>query len=61
LYKILAQSIDGVRSSKDNPPQVLGEYYQGYLLSASSYGRPERSDELSLKRIHRADRLLLTM
>ena len=52
--KILAQSIDGVRSSKDNPPQVLGEYYKGYLFGASSYGRPENGDELSLKRIDRA-------
>jgi zinc protease len=52
--KILAQSIDGVRSSKDNPPQVLDEYYKGYLFGASSYGRPENGDELSLKRIDRA-------
>ena len=52
--KILAQSIDEVRSSKDNPPQVLGEYYKEYLFGASSYGRPENGDELSLKRIDRA-------
>jgi len=51
--KILAQSIDRVRSSKDNSPQVLGEYYKGYLFGASSYGRPENGDELSLKRIDR--------
>src|SRR6267143_2857943 len=25
--KVLAQSIDGIRSAKDNPQQVLGEYY----------------------------------
>jgi zinc protease len=51
--KILAQRIDGVRSAKDNPPQVLGSYYHGYLFGASSYGKPEGGDELSLKRIGR--------
>jgi predicted Zn-dependent peptidase len=51
--KVLAQNIDGVRSAKDNPQQVLGEYYAGYLFDARSYGRPEGGDELSLKRIDR--------
>jgi predicted Zn-dependent peptidase len=51
--KVLAQSIDGIRSAKDNPQQVLGEYYNGYLFGARSYGRPEGGDELSLKRIDR--------
>ncbi len=52
--KLLAQSIDRVRSSKDSPPQVLREYYKGYLFGATSYGRPENGDELSLKRIERS-------
>jgi zinc protease len=51
--KVLAQNIDGVRSAKDNPQQVLGEYYAGYLFGARSYGRAEGGDELSLKRIGR--------
>jgi len=51
--KVLAQNIDGVRSAKDNPQQVLGEYYAGYLFGARSYGRAEGGDELSLKRIDR--------
>ena len=51
--KVLAQNIDGVRSAKDNPQQVLGEYYTGYLFGARSYGRAEGGDELSLKRIDR--------
>jgi zinc protease len=53
--KILAQSVDGVKSSKDEPRSVLGLYYQGYLYGANSYGRPPGGDELSLKRIQRAD------
>src|SRR5450432_1503023 len=52
--KLLAQSMDGIRSAKDNPPQVLGQYYNGYLFGAHSYGRPGGGDELSLKRIDRA-------
>src|SRR6266436_1426537 len=39
--------------TKDNPQQVLGEYYAGYLFGARSYGRAEGGDELSLKRIDR--------
>jgi len=53
--KILAQSVDGVKSSKDDPRSVLGLYYQGYLYGANSYGRPAGGDELSLKRIQRDD------
>ncbi|MGC2529063.1 MAG: pitrilysin family protein [Candidatus Acidiferrum sp.] len=53
--KILAQSVDGVKSSKDDPRSVLGLYYQGYLYGARAYGRPPGGDELSLKRIQRND------
>ncbi|MGO9845812.1 MAG: M16 family metallopeptidase [Methylocella sp.] len=53
--KILAQSVDGVKSSKDDPRSVLGLYYQGYLYGAKAYGRPPGGDELSLKRIQRND------
>ncbi len=51
--KILAQSLDGVKSAKDEPRAVLGLYYAGYLYGAHSYGRPSDGDELSLKRIPR--------
>ncbi|MGC1618992.1 MAG: pitrilysin family protein [Candidatus Acidiferrum sp.] len=53
--KILAQNVDGVKSSKDDPRSVLGLYYQGYLYGARPYGRPAGGDELSLKRIQRDD------
>ncbi|HZV87880.1 MAG TPA: pitrilysin family protein [Candidatus Binatus sp.] len=51
--KILAQSLDGVKSEKDEPQAVLGMYYGGYLYGAHPYGRPSDGDELSLKRIQR--------
>jgi zinc protease len=51
--KILAQSLDGVKSAKDEPRSVLGLYYEGYLFGAHPYGRPSDGDELSLKRIQR--------
>jgi zinc protease len=51
--KILAQSLDGVRSAKDDPQSVLGLYYDGYLYGTHPYGRPSDGDELSLKHIQR--------
>ena len=51
--KILAQSLDGVRSAKDEPQAVLRLYYNGYLYGTHPYGRPSDGDELSLKRIQR--------
>jgi predicted Zn-dependent peptidase len=51
--KILAQSLDGVKSAKDEPQAVLRLYYNGYLYGTHPYGRPPDGDELSLKRIQR--------
>jgi predicted Zn-dependent peptidase len=51
--KLLAQSLDGVKGAKDEPQQVMGLYYYGYLYGARPYGRPDGGDELSLKRIKR--------
>ena len=53
VEKILAQDVDEVRSAKDNPQQVLGRYFSGYLFGPRSYGRPESGDEISLKHINR--------
>jgi len=53
VEKLLAQSIDGVRGAKDDPQQVLGAYYDGYLYGTHPYGRPSGGDEVSLKRIKR--------
>jgi len=51
--KLLAQALDGVRGAKDDPQQVLGAYYDGYLYGAHPYGRPAGGDEVSLQRIKR--------
>jgi zinc protease len=51
--KVLAQSLDGVKSAKDEPQAVLGLYYGGYLYGSHPYGRPSDGDELSLRRIQR--------
>jgi len=53
VEKLLAQSIDGVRGAKDDPQQVLGAYYDGYLYGTHPYGRPSGGDEVSLQRIKR--------
>jgi len=51
--KLLAQSVDAVRGAKDDPQQVLGLYYDGYLYGTHPYGRPAGGDEASLQRIKR--------
>jgi zinc protease len=53
VEKLLAQSVDGVRGAKDDPQQVLGLYYYGYLYGNHPYGRPAGGDEVSLQRIKR--------
>jgi zinc protease len=51
--KLLAQSIDGVKASKDSASAVIFDYYQAYLYEGKGYGRPTGGDEVSLKRIKR--------
>jgi zinc protease len=51
--KFLAQSVDGVKSAKDDPRSVMMPYYAGYLYGTHPYGRPTGGDEISLKRIQR--------
>jgi predicted Zn-dependent peptidase len=53
VEKLLAQAVDGVRGAKDDPQQVLGLYYYGYLFGTHPYGRPAGGDEVSLQRIKR--------
>jgi predicted Zn-dependent peptidase len=53
VQKLLAQSVDGVRGAKDDPQQVLGLYYDGYLYGPHPYGHPAGGDEVSLQRIKR--------
>jgi zinc protease len=51
--KLLAQSLDGVRASKDEVRSVLGTYYNAYLFNGHGYGRTADGDEISLTKIHR--------
>ena len=51
--KLIAQSIDGVKGAKDDPQQVVGAYYYGYLFGTHPYARPAGGDEVSLAHIHR--------
>ena len=53
VEKLLAQSVDAVRGAKDDPQQVLGLYYDGYLYGTHPYGRPAGGDEASLPRVKR--------
>jgi predicted Zn-dependent peptidase len=53
VEKSLAQSLDGVRSAKDEARSVMGAYYDAYLFSGKGYGRAVDGDEISLTRIHR--------
>jgi zinc protease len=51
--KLLAQSIDGVKASKDSAGSVIFDYYEGYLYDGKGYGRPTGGDEVSLTKIKR--------
>jgi len=51
--KSLAQNLDAVKGSKDDPRQVLNIYYDAYLYGGRGYGRPTEGDEISLKKITR--------
>jgi len=54
VHKLLAQRIDAVKASKDNPQQAIGAYYQSYFFGPEHpYGHP--ADEASLGRIRRED------
>lgn len=53
VVKLLAQSVDGVKSAKDSARDVIFDYYDGYLYNGKGYGRPTEGDEISLKKIHR--------
>ncbi len=53
--KALTQQRDGIKAEKDEAQAVLNIYFAGYLYGASSYGRPEAGDEVSVQNINRDD------
>ena len=59
LTKLIKQRIDGIKSTKDQPSNVIGNYFNAYLYGSHPYARPTGGDEQSLAAITRADVLKL--
>jgi predicted Zn-dependent peptidase len=55
--KLKQQSIDAIRSEKDDPTNVLGDFGRGYFFGGHPYGRPLDGDETTLGAITRDDLL----
>ncbi|MBL0160164.1 MAG: insulinase family protein [Bryobacterales bacterium] len=54
--KLLAQRIDAVKSSKDNPARAIGQYFNPFVYPAGHpYARPSMGDETTLANITRDD------
>jgi zinc protease len=53
--KLLKQRLDGIKSAKDQPQAVIGQYYSAYLFGKHPYARPAGGDEISLAAIMRDD------
>ena len=53
--KLQAQSIDGIRSSRDQAQAVMTNYFNAYLFGSHPYARPTGGDERSLAAITRDD------
>ncbi|HET6890780.1 MAG TPA: pitrilysin family protein, partial [Pyrinomonadaceae bacterium] len=59
LTKLIKQRIDGIKTTKDQPSNVIGNYFNAYLYGSHPYARPTGGDEQSLAAITRADVLKL--
>jgi len=55
VKKKIAQEVDGIRSAKDDPDNVLQLYFMKFLYADHPYGRAPEGDEKSLPTITRAD------
>lgn len=56
FQKLLAQRIDAVKSSKDNPGRSIGQYFNPFVYPAGHpYARPAMGDETTLGKITRED------
>jgi predicted Zn-dependent peptidase len=56
VRKVLAQTADRVRSSKDNPGAAVGLYFNGFFYpTGHPYRHSGAADELSAGRIHREE------
>lgn len=59
LTKLIKQRIDGIKATRDQPSNVIGNYFNAYLYGPHPYARPTGGDEQSLAAITRADVLKL--
>ncbi len=55
VEKLLKQSIDGLKSAKDQAQGVIGQYFNAYLYGAHPYARPTSGAEKSLAALSRDD------
>ena len=55
VKKKIAQEQDAIRSAKDDPQQVLPQYFMKFLYGDHPYGRPPEGDERSLVNISQGD------
>jgi predicted Zn-dependent peptidase len=55
FVKLREQTVEQIRSAKDNPYNVLQLYGRAYFLRGHPYGRPVDGDESSVARITRED------
>ncbi len=55
VEKLLKQSIDGLKSAKDQAQGVIGQYFNAYLYGSHPYARPTSGDEKSLAALTRDD------
>ena len=55
VRKQIDLNVNGIRERKDNPRQVVGDYYDGFLFAGHPFGRPVRGTETSQAALTRAD------
>lgn len=55
VEKLKKQRVDQIRSAKDRPMGVIGDYFNAFLFAGHPYGRPEEGDERSVLAITRDD------
>jgi predicted Zn-dependent peptidase len=55
VTKMIKQRVDGIKSSKDVPQAIIGNYFNAYLFGKHPYARPSGGDENSLAAITRED------
>src|SRR5262249_38040996 len=53
VEKVIKQDTDGIKGAKDDPDNVLGSYFGGYLFQNYPYGKPGSGDEVTIPKIKR--------